>query len=146
MNRAEQALQAFREGANCAQSVVSAFAGEYGLDQDTALAVARGFGSGMATGSTCGVISGATLIIGLATGITVDNKEAKPKAYRLVKDFTWRFRERYGSTICRDLMGCDVSDPSQAQHARERDLFNRICSPMIRDTVMILEEILPPRR
>lgn len=145
MTRAEQALQAFREGANCAQSVVSAFTGEYSLDHNTAIAVARGFGSGMASGSTCGVISGATLIIGLATGITVDNKEAKLKTYRLVKDFTWRFRQRYGSTVCRELMGCNVSDPSQAQQARERDLFNRICAPMIRETVMILEEILPPR-
>lgn len=145
MTRAEQALRAFQQGANCAQSVVIAFAGEYGVERTTALAAARGFGSGMATGSTCGLIAGATLVIGLATGIEVDNKEAKPVAYRLVKEFTKRFKDRYGSTICRDLMGCDVSDPSQAQQAREKDMFNRICSPMIGESVTILEDILSPR-
>ena len=119
--------------------MLCAFARDYDLDEATALAIARGFGSGMATACTCGVISGAVMVIGLSTGKNTDNREAKQTAYRMAKEFTKWFEGRYGTTLCRELLGCDVSDPEIARVAREKDLFTPVCTPMIRETVKWLE-------
>jgi C_GCAxxG_C_C family probable redox protein len=139
MEKTEKALNAYKKGASCSQSVLCAFAQDYSLDGETALALARGFGSGMATACTCGVISGAVMVIGLSTGRKAENKEAKQKAYRIVKEFIGWFEGRYGSTQCRVLLGCDMSNPEEARVAREKDLFTPVCIPMIRDTVEWLE-------
>jgi C_GCAxxG_C_C family probable redox protein len=140
MRRSDIAIKAFNEGANCAQSVVLAFAGDFNLDRDTALALSRGFGSGMAVGGPCGVLSGAVIVIGLSTGIGANNNDAKPKAYAMVKEFTTWFKSQVGSTLCRDLIGCDISLPEQARAAREKGTFQEICAPMIREMVEKLEE------
>ena len=53
--KAQQALETFRGNFNCAQSVLSAFAEELGLNKDTALKLATPFGAGMAyRQETCG--------------------------------------------------------------------------------------------
>jgi hypothetical protein len=48
MERTKKALGFFANHFNCSQSVLSAFAGDYGLDEHTALKLACAFGAGMA--------------------------------------------------------------------------------------------------
>jgi C_GCAxxG_C_C family probable redox protein len=122
--------------------VLLAFADDFHLDRNTALALSRGFGSGMAVGGPCGVLSGAVMVIGLSTGIGTDNNEAKPRAYRMVKEFTAWFKDQVGSTMCRDLLGCDISQPEHARAAREKGTFQEICAPMIREMVEKLESVI----
>jgi C_GCAxxG_C_C family probable redox protein len=142
MARSDIAIKAFNEGANCAQSVLLAFADDFHLDRNTALALSRGFGRGMAVGDPCGVLLGAVMVIGLSTGIDTDNNEAKPKAYQAVKEFTTWFRGQVGSTMCRDLLGCDISIPEHARALHEKGTFHEICAPMIREMVEHLEQAL----
>jgi C_GCAxxG_C_C family probable redox protein len=142
MDRQKRARNFFHTGANCAQSVVAAFAPDFGMDAETAFAVARGFGSGMATGEVCGALSGAVMVIGLSTGLDVENGPAKQEAYRLVKEFVRQFEARFGSTCCRILIGCDVSDPQTAQYAREKGLFVSVCTPLVTGAVAMLEDLL----
>jgi hypothetical protein len=54
------------------------------------------------------------------------------------------FEGKYGSTQCRVLLGCDVSNPEEARVAREKDLFTPVCMPMIRDAVEWLEKTVTP--
>lgn len=144
MNRPETALKAFAGGANCAQAVLAAFAEEHGLDRETAMALARGFGSGMATGSVCGAASGGIMALGLASGIGADNTLAKPVCYRMVQEFSRRFLAKHGSLVCRDLIGCDLTDPARLAEARKIGLFATVCAPLIRDAVVLVEEIAGP--
>ena len=51
MSKAEEAEALFKAGANCAQAVVGVFCGECGLDRETALKLASGFGDGTHAGS-----------------------------------------------------------------------------------------------
>ena len=46
-DKAERAKALFLEGYNCTQAVVGAFAEEIGMDFDTAVRLASGFGGGM---------------------------------------------------------------------------------------------------
>ena len=65
MLRSENArLNMVESKMNCAQSVLTAFSDELGLDRNTALRLARGFGGGMGrTGKTCGAVTGAYMVI-----------------------------------------------------------------------------------
>lgn len=143
MAHADRAVEKFRQGYNCSQSVVAAFAEDYGVDEQTAALHARGFGGGMGrTGGVCGAVSGAVMVIGLSTRDIADTDEAKHRAYALVREFFRLFRQRQPSCECRDLLGYDVGDPEMYVLIKEKNLFETICAGVIRDAAEVLEEIL----
>jgi C_GCAxxG_C_C family probable redox protein len=134
----------FEEGFSCSQAVFSAYAEQFGLDRETALKIAGGFGGGMGRmAQTCGAVTGAFMAIGLKYGaIESDDQEAKDKAYDLVREFADRFKLRHGSIICQELLGCDISKPEGLNAARDQGLFKTICPRLVRDAAEMLEEIL----
>ena len=68
-DKAERAVELFKTGGymyNCAQSVLGAFCEEFGLDLETALKLACGYGGGATKyKGMCGAASGAIMVIGL---------------------------------------------------------------------------------
>jgi C_GCAxxG_C_C family probable redox protein len=145
MSKADLASENFKQGFNCSQAVVSAFAPELGLDRETALRVAAAFGGGMGrTGETCGAVSGALMAIGLRYGQpTPEDKQAKEKTYEIAREFLDRFGALHGGCVkCRDLLGHDISTPEGLQTAREKDLFQALCPKFVRDAAEIVEQML----
>jgi C_GCAxxG_C_C family probable redox protein len=144
MNYVDQAAGYFSNHLNCAQSVLATFAPELGLDRDTALRLASGFGSGMARlGQTCGAVTGAIMVLGLRYGyISGEDLVSKEKTYALVQELTARFRACHGSTLCRELLGCDLGTPEGQQLAADRQLFTVICEPLVRQSVTLVQELL----
>jgi len=53
-----------------------------------------------------------------------------------------RFEKRNDSIICKDLLGCDISEPEGATAARTNGLFTSVCPKLVRDAAEILEEML----
>jgi C_GCAxxG_C_C family probable redox protein len=144
MSRAEAAMALHERGANCSQSVLAAFAQELGLDGETAMRVATGFGSGMGRlAGTCGAATGAFMALGLARGMRQpEETQAKEAAYTLVREFARRFTEMHDALACRDLLGVDIGTPEGLRLAKERNLFATQCAGYIRDAVGIVEEML----
>ena len=57
VGRSDKAVAIFKEGINCSQAVISSFAEDFGIDKNTALKLASGFGGGMGrTGHRCGAV------------------------------------------------------------------------------------------
>lgn len=87
MNKEERVAQAvayFKEGYNCAQSVVLAYADLYGLTHDLALHVAASFGGGIGRmretcGAACGMFCWLALSVALHREPTV---KVKPPTMR----------------------------------------------------------------
>ena len=97
--RQDEAERLFREGMNCAQSVFCAFAGDFGLDGDTAAKVSCGLGGGVGrTREVCGAVTGATLVLGMRHG------PDKNVVYPIVQDFIEKFKSECGSVVCRELL------------------------------------------
>jgi C_GCAxxG_C_C family probable redox protein len=144
MNKAETVVACFKEGFACSQAILVAYAQAFGMDRETALRVAGGFGGGMGgMGEACGAVTGAFMVLGLKYGRTDSaDKAAKAKTYAAVQKFANRFKARHGSILCRDLIGCDLSTPAGVQAAREKNLFATVCVDMVRSAAEILEEIL----
>jgi C_GCAxxG_C_C family probable redox protein len=90
MSKADDAVAKIKSKFNCAQAILSTYAPKYGLDADTALKIATGFGGGMARfGRTCGAVSGAYMTIGLKYGMgSEDNTELKENTYEIIREFS----------------------------------------------------------
>jgi C_GCAxxG_C_C family probable redox protein len=142
MSRVESALSRFAEGYNCCQAVLSAYAEQFGLDNQTALKIAAGFGGGMGRmAETCGAVTGAFMVLGLQCGQALPEREAKEAIYCRIREYAQQFRARQGSLLCRELLECDISLPEVAQRARELELFSKTCPQFVRDACEILEEM-----
>ncbi len=141
MNHIDVALSRLAEGFNCSQAVFSSYAD--GIDEETALKIASGFGGGMGRmAGTCGAVTGAFMVLGLRFGGITPDQEAKERIYEEVREFANRFKARNGSLLCRDLLSCDVSTPEGYEAAKESGLFATSCPKYLRDAAEILEEML----
>jgi len=129
--------------ANCAQSVLTAFSEDFGLNIDTAYNITQGFGGGMHINSTCGAVTGAYMALGLANPVTKDNpRQNMDKVNALIAEFNRKFKELHGGLNCTELLGYDLSIPEQATKAREAGLFTTKCPEFVRDAAQIVESLL----
>jgi C_GCAxxG_C_C family probable redox protein len=144
----ERSVSLFQQGFTCSQAVLAAFSARYGLDEATALKVSCAYGGGIArSAETCGAVSGALMVIGLAHGkAALDDDAAKERTYALTREFWRRFGARQGSLVCRELLGVDIGTPEGARSAAESGVFREKCPALVRCAAEILGELLDDRR
>ena len=143
MNKADKALELFSNNFNCSQAVFTAFAPDFGIDEELALKIATSFGGGARNGEICGAVSGALMVLGLKYGhYQSDNNEQKSRAYAIAVEYTKRFKEQNGSIVCRDLLGYDLTKPDEMACIKEKNLFKEICPRMVKCAVEVLESVL----
>jgi C_GCAxxG_C_C family probable redox protein len=141
--REEKALQLFRGGYNCSQSVFSVFAPELRLDEKTAWAVASGFGAGMGVlQKTCGAVTGGIMVLGTQFFTPDDLPGGKMLVYSKVRRLIDRIEERYGTVECYRLLGADITTEAGLKNARESMLFREKCEPVVLDVMRILDGLL----
>ncbi len=105
---AARSRELFHSGFYCAESVLMAIAESHHIQSDLIPRIATGFCSGMArTGGHCGAVSGAIMALGLLRG-RQSPVEALDSTYAIARDLMRQFAERFGSTNCRTLLGCDL--------------------------------------
>ncbi len=144
MSKVKSAVCRFKDDLGCAQALLSTYGSELGLDREIATKVTDAFSSGMGRmGETCGAVTGAFMVIGLkyggrATGETQGNN----KVHSLVNEFVQRFNSRNGSIVCRELLGCDISNPKVFNSKKTRNLFKTACPKYVQDAAEIIEELL----
>ncbi len=144
MDGVSKAVELFRGGCACSQAVLAAYGPRYGLSEPHALRVAAGFAGGMRMAGTCGAVTGAFMVFGLAKcGPGCNVAEGRQAAYDAVTGFSKAFQERQGSLTCRELLGCDISTPDGARAAREAGLFQSRCVDVVRCAAELVEEMLP---
>ena len=124
-NAGNEAVQRFKEGLFCAESVLRALAQRLGIDDPNVPAIATGFCSGLSqTAGPCGAVTGAVMGIGLALG----RREAGGsvgQSYDATKALVNRFTEEFGSTNCAHLLGCHLGTPEGQQTFTEGKLWKR---------------------
>ncbi|MCQ2155521.1 MAG: C-GCAxxG-C-C family protein [Bacteroidales bacterium] len=109
--RGERAENFFKQGYNCCQSVVLAFADVikelYGMDERTISALCSGFGGGFGRmREVCGSVSGMTFMAGIIQPASNPSVRSDRTAnYALVQEFASEFRSMNGSIVCRELLG-----------------------------------------
>ena len=134
-DRIQKAVELFKSGYNCSQSVVAAFADMYGFTQEQALRMGASFGGGIGRmRETCGAACGMFLVAGLETGAT----EATDQ------ELAAEFKKRNGSLICGELLGLKKKDPvSTIPEERTAQYYSkRPCAKMVEEAARIWSEYL----
>lgn len=146
MNRTEFALDKFRNGYNCSQAVLSAFAADFNLDVNICLRVASAFGGGIARNQkTCGAVTGALMAIGLNLGATQPHDQHnKTLTYKASNKFKLRFIEKFGSTDCLQLLGADLKTDEGRAIIEKENLFVEVCEKCVAHAVQMAEDLAAP--
>ena len=141
----EKAADNFRDGYNCAQSVLLAFADKVGLENEEALRLASSFGGGMGRlREVCGAVSAMFMIAGILKGYTEPNNDVvKANHYKLIQDLAAEFKSKHGTIICRELLGLDGTEFSPIPSVRTEEYYKeRPCEVFIRCVAKIVEDEL----
>lgn len=144
--RIEKAVALFKEGYNCSQSVVAAFADRYGFTREQALRMSASFGGGIGRmRETCGAACGLFMLAGLETG-AVDgaDREGKAANYALVQQLAEEFKKRNGALKCAELLGLSKKEPVvSTPEARTPQYYaKRPCVKMVEEAARIWYEYL----
>ena len=146
MSDVETAVGLFRDGCACSQAILGVYGPRLGLDENRAVRVAAGFAGGMRLGETCGAVTGAFMVLGLAyCSDDCRTAEGRKAAYGAILSFADRFRQRHGSLVCKELLGCDISTPEGAKTAVEKGLYRSKCVDLVRGAAELVEGMLPTR-
>ena len=131
-DRIQKAVELFKSGYNCSQSVVAAFAASFG----------GGIGR---MRETCGAACGLFLVAGLKTGATeAADREGKAANYAVVQELAAEFKKRNGSLICAELLGLKKKEPvSTIPEERTAQYYSkRPCAKMVEEAARIWVEYL----
>lgn len=127
--------QEFLRGRNCAQCTLGEYAQSLGYDQEETDRMLACFGGGMELGQTCGAVVGGLIAIGMAC-------EDREKAWELGERFRSQFKDRFGTCMCRELLGYDMSQPDQAEQARASGKLVDACPNFVAGALEILDNLL----
>ena len=145
MTRKEAAMDYFKQGYNCAQSIVLAFADLVTVDKDTLAKLASSFGGGMGRlREVCGSVSGMFMIAGLLYGYEgPETGKVKADHYAVIQELARRFEEKHGSIVCRELLGLSVRHDVPVPEARTNEYYKkRPCVEIVGDAAEILEQYI----
>lgn len=136
MTHVEKAEALFKGGMNCAQSVFCAFADEFGMDEETAAKVSCGLGGGVGRlREVCGAVTGAALVLGMRGG------PDKTAVYPRVQALAARFKDAFGSIVCRELLAGTGATAGGAPEARTDAYYRkRPCVELVKTVAGFLEE------
>lgn len=140
----EYARALFKDGYNCAQSVLGAFCDELGIDFETAIKLSSSFGGGMGRlREVCGAVTGMFMVAGLMYGYTDPlNDTEKAEHYKLIQFLAEEFKKENGSIICRELLGLDKEDNPIPEKRTKEYYEKRPCADFIEQGAIILEELI----
>jgi len=145
MDHSESALQYFKTGFNCAQSVLTPFGEQFGLAEEHCLKIACAFGAGMGRQQhTCGAVTGALMVLGLHFGKgKMDDNSKKIHTYERSVEFMKAFAEKHGSVNCLELLdGLHMAIPAESKEIDARELYRVRCTRYVSDAVQITEKLI----
>lgn len=146
-NKGKTAKELFKKGYNCSQAVFGAFAEDFGIDFDLAVKLASGFGGGIGRmRETCGAFCGMVMVLDMAQGIDMPNdKNEKALLYKKVQYLAERFKEKNGSTICKELLSKKIGTADSSPNPEERTAEyykKRPCTEIVEIAANIIQEYL----
>ncbi len=140
-----RAQELFFSGCNCAQAIFCAFEDVTGYNHRDAMRLSSSFGGGVGRlREVCGTMSGAAMVAGVLWGYD-DLSTDKPKAehYALIQEIARRFKEKYGTVICRELLKGLAVDTKPVPEERTKEYYKkRPCVKFVVSMAEILDDMI----
>jgi C_GCAxxG_C_C family probable redox protein len=149
LRRVEDLHKEYAEGLNCSERVFLVVHSL--LESDIAsdsVALMSGFGGGVAgtRDNMCGAVSGGVAAIGLVHGRRAPPKGNRERAYEVSKVFVGRFKTKFGTTICGELIG-DLPREATAESEEKRKArcsqYTLNAAKMCAETLLKYEKLYP---
>ena len=131
-----KALDYYRNGFNCAQSVLKACNEELNLteNENELLKASMGLGTGMFVGETCGAVTGAIMALSLKLGSSeAADRENMRKVFKQIKIFETNFKEKNCSMNCKELKTIHNIDCQKVIKDSAEQLKNQMNSLMMEE-------------
>lgn len=93
----------------------------------------------MFEGDSCGTVVGAIMVIGLKYGFS---KEEKNILVDKTIKFRKKFNEKFGSCMCKELLGYDISIPEEMDKLQKSNKIVDLCPSLVKESINILKDIL----
>ena len=134
----------FNSGFNCTQAVLTAFAEDVDLPKNLALNISLGFGGGMGRlQETCGAVIAAYIISSLYCSIKFeDSNERKEKVVEMIQKFNADFINIFKSTVCRNLLDCDLNTEEGKLNYHNNNLRKNVCMNCVNKSIEIIEKMI----
>ncbi len=143
-DRADHSVDLWIQGYSCSECVVMPFADEFGLEPDLAARISSGFGfsAGLDKEKTCGVVTGALMVIGLKYGAGLKGEQyARDICTMAVQDFFTRFLVRRKSVLCKKVHLSYDQNLEKTERVRHLRGYKAFCANLTKEAVEILEEM-----
>lgn len=143
--RAQKAMALFKEGYNCSQSIILAFADFYQEKAKEYSRMSSSFGGGMSRlRQVCGSVSGMFLVSGLLYGYDGPETGAvKAEHYARNQYLAAEFERIHGSIVCRELLHLSEKKSVPVPEQRTAEYYQkRPCGQIIGSAAAILEEYI----
>ncbi len=145
MTRREAAMENFRKGYNCSQSMMMAFMDLLPGDEETLMKLSSAFGGGMGRlREVCGSVTGMFMVAGILYGYEgPETGEPKAELYAKIQELAKEFEKTHRSIICREMLGLSVKHDESTPEARTEEYYKkRPCVELIGDAADILERFI----
>jgi len=146
MDRVKKTIDLHRNGGlTCSQAILTAYGESCGISSAEARVMGRTLAGGIGgRGETCGYVTAAILILAHAHN-REDEARARKETHPIIMEFFRRFAEKRNTTICREILGADISTEEGRQRIIEEKLMDKHCHSkdgIGRDVSHILEDLL----
>lgn len=144
MIREKAAIEHFKSGQNCAESVLSTYTDLFDFDKDYILSLASGFGAGMGRlQETCGAVTGSFMTFGLYNGTKFnDNSDRKEATNQMIQEFSKEFTSKFGTLKCKNLINCDLTTVEGQADYVKRNLNEDVCQKCISSAVKMTNQLI----
>ena len=119
----------------------------YELDNEDLLWASTAFSAGIGgqQQAPCGAVSSSAVCLGLRHRCPLAEKDraeqARLDARRDASELVRSFTEKFGTIICRDLLGLDLSNPEVLRQFRESGIWKEKCDNYIQFVIEKLYEL-----
>ncbi|MFI3322799.1 MAG: C-GCAxxG-C-C family protein [Rikenellaceae bacterium] len=139
-----EAVNLFREGYNCAQSVVVAFHNECGMSKEMAESIAAPFGAGIGRQrEVCGAVSGMCLVLGATSHFDSNEKrEGRATIYATTQELCAEFKAAHGSIVCREILKGGASTYPMPEERTVEYYAKRPCERCVEDAAGLIANFL----
>lgn len=143
--RAQMAMDNFKAGYNCAQSVILAFSDLLPIESNDLARLASPFGGGIGRmREVCGAVSGMIMVQGLLLGYSSPAaSDEKKDVYAKTRLLSEEYKQQNGSIICRELLlGVPHLDGGTPEQRSEEYYKKRPCAELVYNAAEIVAEHL----
>lgn len=134
----KRSRELIESGFYCAESVLLAVAENRGIKSDLIPKLATGFCSGLSrTCGMCGALSGAVMALSMVYGRSKP-EDSVDEIYTRVQKLMDMFEDKFGSTNCKALTGCDLGTKEGQEEFKAKNIMEQCYNFTEEATRMVL--------